>query len=82
MSTPARNQIHLICCNQKTLQFYDELAFYIAAGGPSWQSRTRQPFPPKQAQVDARPRRFQVMDLPQEIADIRAAGGRSGAPCA
>ena len=57
---------------EKTLQFYDELALYIAAGEAKLAELDATTIPAKQAQVDAAPEADQVM-VAQELRDIRAA---------
>ncbi|WP_323802869.1 toxic anion resistance protein [Sulfitobacter litoralis] len=57
---------------EKTLQFYDELALYIAAGEAKLAELDATTIPAKQAQVDAAPETDQVM-VAQELRDIRAA---------
>jgi uncharacterized protein YaaN involved in tellurite resistance len=57
---------------QKTLQFYDELALYIAAGEAKLAELDATTIPAKQAEVDAAPEADQVM-VAQELRDIRAA---------
>lgn len=57
---------------EKTLQFYDELALYIAAGEAKLAELDATTIPAKQAEVDAAPDADQVM-VAQELRDIRAA---------
>ena len=57
---------------EKTLQFYDELALYIAAGEAKLAELDATTIPAKQADVDAAPEADQVM-VAQELRDIRAA---------
>ena len=57
---------------QKTLQFYDELALYIAAGEAKLAELDATTIPAKQAEVDAAPEADQGM-VAQELRDIRAA---------
>ncbi|MCF7726516.1 toxic anion resistance protein [Sulfitobacter sp. M220] len=57
---------------EKTLQFYDELALYIAAGEAKLEELDATTIPAKQAEVDAAPEADQVM-VAQELRDIRAA---------
>ena len=57
---------------EKTLQFYDELALYIAAGEAKLAELDATTIPAKQAEVDAAPETDQVM-VAQELRDIRAA---------
>ncbi|BDY15336.1 TelA-like protein [Sulfitobacter pontiacus] len=57
---------------EKTLQFYDELALYIAAGEAKLAELDATTIPAKQAEVDAAPEADQVM-VAQELRDIRAA---------
>jgi len=57
---------------EKTLQFYDELALYIAAGEAKLAELDATTIPAKQAEVDAAPEPDQVM-VAQELRDIRAA---------
>ena len=57
---------------EKTLQFYDELALYIAAGEAKLAELDETTIPAKQAEVDAAPEADQVM-VAQELRDIRAA---------
>ena len=57
---------------EKTLQFYDELALYIAAGEAKLEELDATTIPAKPAEVDAAPEADQVM-VAQELRDIRAA---------
>ena len=57
---------------EKTLQFYDELALYIAAGEAKLAELDATTIPAKQTEVDAAPEADQVM-VAQELRDIRAA---------
>lgn len=57
---------------EKTLQFYDELALYIAAGEAKLAELDATTIPAKQAEIDAAPEADQVM-VAQELRDIRAA---------
>ena len=57
---------------EKTLQFYDELALYIAAGEAKLAELDATTIPAKTAEVDAAPEADQVM-VAQELRDIRAA---------
>ena len=57
---------------EKTLQFYDELALYIAAGEAKLAELDATTIPAKQAEVDAAPEADQVM-VAQELRDICAA---------
>lgn len=57
---------------EKTLQFYDELALYIAAGEEKLKELDENDIPAKQAEVDAAPEDDQVMKA-QELRDLRAA---------
>jgi uncharacterized protein YaaN involved in tellurite resistance len=57
---------------EKTLQFYDELALYIAAGEAKLAELDSTVIPAKEAQVQATPEEGQVM-MAQELRDIRAA---------
>ena len=57
---------------EKTLQFYDELALYIAAGEAKLAELDATTIPAKKAEVDAAPEADQVM-VAQELRDIRAA---------
>ena len=54
------------------MQFYDELALYIAAGEAKLAELDATTIPAKQAEVDAAPETDQVM-VAQELRDIRAA---------
>ena len=56
----------------KTLQFYDELALYIAAGEEKLQELDTTDIPAKEAEVQAAPENDQVMKA-QELRDLRAA---------
>ncbi len=57
---------------EKTLQFYDELALYIAAGEEKLKELDAKDIPAKEAEVDAAPEDDQVMKA-QELRDLRAA---------
>ena len=57
---------------EKTLQFYDELALYIAAGEAKLAELDATVIPAKEAEVNAAPENDQVMKA-QELRDIRAA---------
>ncbi len=57
---------------EKTLQFYDELALYIAAGEAKLKVLDGTTIPAKEADVQAAPEDQQVM-VAQELRDIRAA---------
>jgi uncharacterized protein YaaN involved in tellurite resistance len=57
---------------EKTLDFYDELALYIAAGEAKLAELDATTIPAKQAEVDAAPDEQGVMQA-QELRDIRAA---------
>lgn len=57
---------------EKTLQFYDELALYIAAGEEKLEELDTQTIPAKEAEVQAAPEGEQVM-LAQELRDMRGA---------
>lgn len=57
---------------EKTLDFYDELALYIAAGEAKLKELDGTTIPAKQAEVDAAPREQGVMKA-QELRDLRAA---------
>jgi uncharacterized protein YaaN involved in tellurite resistance len=57
---------------EKTLDFYDELALYIAAGEAKLKELDETTIPAKQAEVDAAPQDKGVMKA-QELRDIRAA---------
>ncbi|MBV7408988.1 MULTISPECIES: toxic anion resistance protein [Roseobacteraceae] len=57
---------------EKTLQFYDELALYIAAGEEKIKELDDKVIPAKQAEVDAAAEDDQVMKA-QELRDLRAA---------
>ncbi|MCR8547994.1 toxic anion resistance protein [Salipiger sp. P9] len=56
----------------KTLQFYDELALYIAAGEEKLKELDGTVIPAKEAEVQAAPEKDQVMKA-QELRDLRAA---------
>ncbi len=56
----------------KTLQFYDELALYIAAGEEKLKELDETHIPAKEAEVQAAPEGDQVMKA-QELRDLRAA---------
>ena len=56
----------------KTLQFYDELALYIAAGEEKLKELDTTHIPAKEAEVSAAPEGDQVMKA-QELLDLRAA---------
>ena len=56
----------------RTLEFYDELALYIAAGEAKLAEFDTQVIPAKEAQVDAAPEDDQVIRA-QELRDMRAA---------
>ncbi len=56
----------------KTLNFYDELALYIAAGEEKIRELDEQTIPAKEAEVEAAPEDDQVMKA-QELRDLRAA---------
>ena len=56
----------------KTLQFYDELALYIAAGEEKLKELDETAIPAKEAEVQAAPENDQVM-VAQELRDLRAA---------
>ena len=56
----------------KTLQFYDELALYIAAGEEKLKELDANDIPAKEAEVQAAPEADQVM-VAQELRDLRAA---------
>lgn len=56
----------------KTLQFYDELALYIAAGEEKLKDLDTTDIPAKEAEVQAEPENDQVMKA-QELRDLRAA---------
>jgi uncharacterized protein YaaN involved in tellurite resistance len=56
----------------KTLQFYDELALYIAAGEEKLKDLDTADIPAKEAEVQAAPENDQVMKA-QELRDLRAA---------
>ena len=57
---------------EKTLQFYDELALYIAAGEEKLKELDEKDIPAKEAEVQAAPEGDQVMKA-QELRDVRAA---------
>ncbi|WP_121632854.1 toxic anion resistance protein [Tropicibacter alexandrii] len=57
---------------EKTLQFYDELALYIAAGEEKLAELDSKDIPAKEAEVQAAPEGDQVMKA-QELRDMRAA---------
>jgi len=57
---------------EKTLNFYDELALYIAAGGEKLKELDEKTIPAKAAEVDKAPENKQVMKA-QELRDLRAA---------
>ncbi len=57
---------------EKTLQFYDELALYIAAGEEKLKQLDETAIPAKEAEVKAAPEGDQVMKA-QELRDLRAA---------
>ena len=57
---------------EKTLNFYDELALYIAAGEEKLSELDSQDIPEKEAAVQAAPEGDQVMKA-QELRDLRAA---------
>ncbi|NSY38614.1 toxic anion resistance protein [Leisingera sp. ANG59] len=57
---------------EKTLQFYDELALYIAAGEAKLAELDSTAIPAKEAEVEAAPEGDQVMKA-QELRDLRAA---------
>ncbi|MEM8654366.1 MAG: toxic anion resistance protein [Pseudomonadota bacterium] len=57
---------------EKTLQFYDELALYIAAGEEKIKELDATTIPAKEAEVNAAPEDDQVMKA-QELRDLRAA---------
>ncbi|MEP2030558.1 MAG: toxic anion resistance protein [Paracoccaceae bacterium] len=56
----------------KTLQFYDELALYIAAGTEKLEELDEKTIPKKATEVDKAPEADQVM-VAQELRDLRAA---------
>ncbi|SLN68814.1 TelA-like protein [Roseivivax jejudonensis] len=56
---------------EKTLQFYDELALYIAAGEAKLAELDSDAIPAKEAEVEAAPEDQQVMKA-QELRDLRA----------
>ncbi|WP_136634582.1 toxic anion resistance protein [Pseudooceanicola onchidii] len=57
---------------EKTLNFYDELALYIAAGEEKLKRMDEVEIPAKEAEVNASPEGEQVMKA-QELRDVRAA---------
>jgi len=57
---------------EKTLDFYDELALYIAAGEEKLRQLDEEEIPAKAAEVEAAPENEQVMKA-QELRDLRAA---------
>ncbi len=57
---------------EKTLNFYDELALYIAAGEEKLKELDEKTIPAKAAEVDKAPENKQVMKA-QELRDLRAA---------
>ena len=57
---------------EKTLDFYDELALYIAAGEEKLRDLDANDIPAKEAEVQAAPEADQVMKA-QELRDLRAA---------
>jgi len=57
---------------EKTLQFYDELALYIAAGEEKLKELDETVIPAKEAEVQAAPENDQVIRA-QELRDLRAA---------
>jgi len=57
---------------EKTLEFYDELAVYIAAGEAKIEELDSTTIPAKEAEVEAAPETEQVMEA-QELRDLRAA---------
>ncbi|MFW2589160.1 toxic anion resistance protein [Sagittula sp. SSi028] len=57
---------------EKTLQFYDELALYIAAGEEKLEELDTSVIPAKEAEVQAAPEGEQVMKA-QELRDLRGA---------
>ncbi|MEP4197618.1 MAG: toxic anion resistance protein [Aliishimia sp.] len=57
---------------EKTLQFYDELALYIAAGEAKIKDLDTTTIPAKEAEISAAPEDAQVMKA-QELRDLRAA---------
>jgi len=57
---------------EKTLEFYDELALYIAAGEAKLQDLDDSDIPAKEAEMQAAPESGQVMKA-QELRDLRAA---------
>lgn len=57
---------------EKTLDFYDELALYIAAGEEKLRELDEETIPAKDAEVQAAPENDQVI-IAQELRDLRAA---------
>jgi uncharacterized protein YaaN involved in tellurite resistance len=57
---------------EKTLEFYDELALYIAAGEEKLRELDEETIPAKAAEVEAAPEADQVITA-QELRDLRAA---------
>lgn len=57
---------------EKTLDFYDELALYIAAGEEKLRELDEETIPAKEAEVQAAPEKDQVIRA-QELRDLRAA---------
>ena len=57
---------------EKTLDFYDELALYIAAGEEKLRDLDETAIPAKEKEVDAAPEKDQVM-VAQQLRDLRAA---------
>ncbi|WP_163846466.1 toxic anion resistance protein [Pseudooceanicola aestuarii] len=57
---------------EKTLNFYDELALYIAAGEEKLKDLDQSDIPAKEAEVEAAPEGEQVMKA-QQLRDLRAA---------
>ncbi|QYX56293.1 toxic anion resistance protein [Roseovarius sp. SCSIO 43702] len=57
---------------EKTLDFYDELALYIAAGEEKLRELDEKDIPVKESEVEAAPEKDQVMKA-QELRDLRAA---------
>jgi len=57
---------------EKTLEFYDDLAVYIAAGDEKLSELDETVIPAKEAEVDAAPENDQVLKA-QELRDLRAA---------
>ena len=64
---------------EKTLDFYDELALYIAAGEEKLRELDEETIPAKEAEVQAAPEDGQVIKA-QELRDLRARARRSGTP--